>query len=129
VEECAGQTTEFLDRVWPRQLAARSPAASAALAEIALRAGERMPEVTAAVLPVLETTAEPSDALPLVHRAEDGQISRFPAEHLALLYAVLPENAQVWPWGMAQVIERLAGIAPLKNDPRLSELRRRLARI
>ena len=128
-EECAGQTTEFLDRVWPRQLAARSPAASAALAKVALRAGARMPEVTAAVLPVVETTAEPIDALALVHRAEDDQISRFPAEHLALFYAVLPEDAQVWPWGMAQVVEKLAGIASLKNDPRLSELRRRLARI
>lgn len=128
-KECAEQTIEFLDRVWPRQLAARSPAASAALAEVALRAGERMPEVTAAVLPVLETTAEPIDGMRLVHRAEDERISRFPVEHLALLYAVLPEDAQLWPWGMPQVVEKLAGVALLKNDPRLSELRRRLARI
>jgi len=128
-EECARQTTEFLDWVWPRQLAARSPAASAALAEIALRAGARMPEVTAAVLPVLEATAEPIHALLHVLYDEDDQISRFPVAHLTLLYVVLPEDAQVWPWGTAQVVEKLAGIELLKNDPRLSELRRRLARI
>jgi len=115
--------------VWPRQLAARSPAASAALAEIALRAGERMPEITAAALPVIETTAEPIDGLRLVHRADDVGISRFPVEHLALFYALLSEDAQLWPWGMPQLVEKLARVALLKNDPRLTELRRRLARI
>ena len=91
--------------------------------------GRRLDRLGDAAVEVLETAAEPIDTLPVVHRADDDQISRFPAEHLALFYAVLPENAQVWPWGVAQVVEKLAGIASLKNDSRLSELRRRLARI
>ena|SRR5690606_23754973 len=128
-QDCAAQTVAFLQEVWPRQLAARSPAASVALAQIALRAGDRMPEVTAAVPPVLETSAEPIDALPFYRRAKDDQIARFSSEHLAIFHAVLPNDAQLWPWGMSQVIESLAEIDTLKADPRLSELRRRQARI
>ncbi|HEU4961397.1 MAG TPA: SIR2 family protein [Sphingomonas sp.] len=128
-EDCATQTVEFLHWVWPRQLAVRSPAASTALAEIALRAGDRMPETTAAVLSVLETTAEQINAMPYVRRTKDDQISKFPEEHLALFFAILPEDTTLWPWGMGQVIERLSEFPALKNDPRLSDLRRRLARI
>lgn len=127
-EKFAAQTAEFIHEVWPRQLAARSPAASAALAEIALRAGDRMAEVTAAVLPVLETTADSIDALPYIRRTNEDQLLTFAEEHLALFFAILPEDAVYWPWGMSQVIERLSAIDTLKNDPRLTELRRRLAR-
>lgn len=127
-EDCAAQTVEFLHWVWPRQLAVRSPAASSALTEIALRSGDRMPETTAAVLSVLETTAEQINAMPHVRRTKDDQISKFPEEHLALFFAILPEDKILWPWGMGQVIERLSDVSELKNDPRLSELRRRLAR-
>jgi hypothetical protein len=127
-EECAAQTVEFIQDVWPRQLAARSPSASTALVSIALRAGDRMPEVTAAVLPVLETTAEPIDSLPYVHRSNEDRLSKFPEQHLALLFAILPEDAARWPWGIHQVIERLSAIDAVRNDPRLTDLRRRLAR-
>jgi len=128
-EDCAAQTVEFLHWAWPRQLAARSPAASAALAEIALRSGDRMPETASAVLSVLETTTEQVNALPYVRRTKDDQISKFPEEHLALFFAILPEDSTLWPWGIGQVIERLAEIPALKNDSRLSDLRRRLVRI
>lgn len=47
----------------------------------------------------------------------------------AAIIGMLPDNATLWPWGMSQVIERLAEIPALKNDSRLSDLRRRLARI
>lgn len=125
---CADQTVEFLHSVWPRQLAARGPAASAALVELALRSGDRMPEVTAAVLPVIETTAEPISALPYIRRTKDDVLSRFPKEHLALLHAALPEDAALWPWGMSQLVERFYAVPELKDDPRLTDLRRRLAR-
>lgn len=127
--ECAAQTVEFLHSVWPRQLAAKSPAASAALAELALRSGDRMAETTTAVLSIIGTTTEHIDPLPFLRRTEDDQISRFPEEHLALFYAVLPENAAFWPWGVGQVIEQLIEVPALKGDRRLAELRRRLARI
>lgn len=120
-EDCAAQTVEFLNWVWPRQLAVRSPAASTALAEIALRAGNRMPETTATVLSVLEATAEQVNAMPYVRRTKDDQISKFPEEHLALFFAILPEDTTLWPWGMGRVIERLSEFPALKNDPRLSD--------
>jgi hypothetical protein len=94
-----GQAVELLHWVWPRQLAIRSPAASTALSEIALSAGDRMPETTAAVRSVLETTAEQINAVPYVRRTKDDQISELPEEHLALFFAILPEDTTLWPGG------------------------------
>ncbi len=50
-----------------------------------------------------------------------------PREHLAILHAILPEDAGLWAWGVPPVIEQLAGIAALAGDPRVAELRRRMA--
>lgn len=103
--------------------------ASAALAELALRSGDCMAETTAAVLSVIDTTAEHVDPLPFLRGAENDQLQSFPEEHVALFFAILPENAAFWPWAVGLVIEQLIEVPALKGDSRLSELRRRLARI
>ena len=41
---------------------------------------------------------------------------------------ILPEDVALWPWGMDQLIERFTTMPDLKSDPKLAELRRRLAR-
>ena len=128
-EDTGAQVVEFIRDVWPRQLAARSPTASTALVELALGARQRLPEVTSAVLPIIETSNEPIEALPFVRRREKNQVSDHPCEHLSLFYAILPQDAALWPWGMTQVIEQLASIDMTKDDPRLIELRRRAARL
>ena len=127
-EEVAAQVPEFLTKVWPRQLAVRTPAASAALAELALRSGQNMPHVTRAIIPLVETTAAHVEALPRFRRAHDEILERFPREHLEILFAILPEDVALWPWGMDQLIERFTTMPDLKSDPKLAELRRRLAR-
>ncbi|MEO7465751.1 MAG: hypothetical protein ABIV36_01930, partial [Sphingobium limneticum] len=127
-KETADDVPEFLTAVWPRQLAVRTPAASAALADLALRSGENMPQVSQAVVPFLETTAEHVEALPRFRRADDEILARFPREHLDILFAILPEDPALWPWGMDVLMERFASLPELKSDPRLSELRRRVAR-
>lgn len=127
-EEVAAEVPEFLGKVWPRQLAVRTPAASAALADLALRSGENMPHVTQAILPLVETTTAHVEALPRFRRADNEILERFPREHLEILFAILPEDVALWPWGIDQMIERFNIIPTLKSDPKLAELRRRLAR-
>lgn len=127
-EEVAAQVPEFLTRVWPRQLAVRTPAASAALADLALHSGQSMPRVTQAIMPLVETTAVHVEALPRFRRADDEILKRFPREHLEIFFAILPEDVALWPWGMDQMIESFTTMPDLKSDPKLAELRRRLAR-
>lgn len=126
-DACAARIVQFVRDVWPRQLVARSPAASAALATLALGSRDRMPEVTAAVLPVLGITADQVDVFPRSGEGDDEEVKRYPQEYLAILHAILPEDAGLWPWGVPPVIEQLAGIGALAGDPRVAELRRRMA--
>ncbi len=118
----------FVTEVWPRQLAARSPQASSALADLALEAGDDTPAVTAAVLPLLTPIggAGPTGLHWLSRR--DRSVEAFPEEHLAILFAILPPRSAEWPYGMSSLIERLGELPSLSGDPRLGELRRRMNR-
>ena len=120
---------DFISNVWPRQLVAKTPAAASALAGMALSAGDQMPRVTRAVLPLL-TVAEDGWADPIhLRRSDDDLLERFPDEHLALLYAALGADVRKWAYGTQGMIERLGRVASVRNDGRLIELRRRLRRL
>ncbi len=121
----ATERLTFLREVWPKQLAAKSPQASSALADMALEAGDDTAAMTAAVLPLLTPIggAGPTNLRWLSRR--DGSVEAHPEEHLAILFAILPDRAAEWPYGMTSLVERLDGIPALTGDPRLAELRRR----
>lgn len=120
-------TIHFLEHVWPRQLVARSPRISGAFAGIAMEAGDEMPRVTAAVLPLLSPASEGWDDRIVIRRSDDVQTERFPFEHLSLLTALLAPDACNWAYGAFLLIERLSQIDAVRDDPRLVELRRRAA--
>jgi len=119
----------FLEEVWPRQSFVRSGGAISALAEIALTGGEHVPVLTEAILPLLTVV---SNAAPLglwwMH-SQDQSVTAHPEEYLAVMSAILPVRAVDWPYGVQQLVERLASIDALKGDPRLVELQRRVAAI
>lgn len=120
------KVVEFLDRVWPHQLVARTSRAAAELAGLAMSAGDQMPEVTRAVLPFL-TVADDGWADPIrIRRSDDNMVERFPVEHVAILHATLGVDARSWAWGTSGLIERLGQNETVRNDPRLIELRRRM---
>lgn len=120
------KAVEFIEKVWPRQLIAKTPAAASALAGLALSAGEQMPAVTRAVLPLL-TAADNgwADSI-LIRRSDDNMVERFPEEHLALLHAALGTDVRTWAYGTHGLIDGLGRIASVNRDPRLVELRRRM---
>jgi hypothetical protein len=113
----------FLTEIWPRQKKVKTSRMTAKLVKFALSSPDLFPEVIDAILPLLtkidETTRH--DLL----RLEDKTVKKHPKKTLALLSAILPENASIWPYGIEDVLE-MVGIAEphLLNDPRLVELKR-----
>jgi hypothetical protein len=59
-------------------------------------------------------------------RLEDAKVSQYPDEVVALLSAILPENAAIWPYGIESTLETIqVSKSSLARDPRLIELMRR----
>ncbi|MDP2376047.1 SIR2 family protein [Reyranella sp.] len=117
---------ELLEDVWPRQISAKSSVVSTQLCNLALSSGDRFPQVVDIVLPLLTKIERDHISLPNLRKSTDSVVERFPERTLALLDAVLPENANSWPYGIDKTFERLEqSDSNLTNDERLISLKRR----
>jgi hypothetical protein len=57
----------------------------------------------------------------------DNLATDYPEEYLNLLYAILPDQPERWPYGAVDVLKHIEKVEPnLLNDPRLIELKSRL---
>lgn len=120
-----GLLSELL-QIWPRQLSARSPNTSARLCELVFSSGEQFPTLSALVLPLLSKIERDHLMLPELRRSEGNIIDQYPEQTLALLYAVLPDNVLVWPYGMEDILQQIGKAdSSLNNDERLILLQRR----
>ena len=64
--------------------------------------------------------------LPELRRSGDNIVDRYPEQSLALLHAVLPDNALAWPYGMEGILQRIGKAdSALNTDDRLISLKRR----
>jgi hypothetical protein len=118
----------LLGEAWPRERAVRTEGTSEYLFDLAIDAdGDRFTLVVDAVIPLM-TTLSPH-ALGVVDPARTGgeETARDPMALLKLLYAALSQEAADWPYGADNVVERLAANPATARDPRMTELRRRLA--
>lgn len=117
----------FLTKVWPRQRALRNPEMSARLADLAFAVPALFPDIVEVILPMLVPVK--GESLRISYAVLDPCI---PAEHpgalLDLLWAILDEDAASWPHKAGSALELLAEQAPVRDDPRLAELRRRKLR-
>jgi len=79
------------------------------------------------VVPLMTTIR--SNALGVIDLAWAGneELRQEPTALLKLLYVALPQNATEWPYHADTVVERLAANPATATDPRMTELRRRLA--
>jgi len=119
------QLPELL-QIWPRQLSARSPDTSARLCELAFSSGDDFPIITALVLPLLDRIERDHLMLPELRRSGDNIVNRHPEQALALLHAVLPDNALAWPYGMEGILKQIGEASnALNSDDRLISLKRR----
>lgn len=124
-ERWEGQLSELL-QIWPRQLSARSPNTSARLCELAFSSGDQFPTIAALVLPLLSKIERNHLMLPELRRSGDNIVDRHPEQALALLHAVLPDNALAWPYGIEGILQRIGEAdSKLNSDERLVSLNRR----
>lgn len=113
-------------RIWPRQIAAKSPTISARLCELAFASGDDFPKIVDLVLPLLTKIERDHIVLPELRRSGSGIIDRYPERALALLHAALPDSAASWPYGIEGTLLRIGEVEPsLHSDERLIELKRK----
>jgi hypothetical protein len=124
-ERWANKLPDLL-RLWPRQISARSPNTSARLCELAFASADQFPIVAEFVLPLLTRIERDYLILPELGRSGENVVDRHPRQALALLYAVLPDNALTWPYGIESTLERIGEADnTLRADERLIALKRR----
>jgi hypothetical protein len=120
----AQQLTIFLVEVWPRQKSAKTPRITAALCDLAFANAAAFPERVDIILPLM--TKIDQDSRHDLTRLEDSIVDQYPERTLALLSAILPENAAFWPYGIEGVLERIGNAdSSLLKDHRFVELKRR----
>lgn len=116
----------FFTEVWPRQKQAKSPRISAKLCDLAFSNEAVFPVVAETILPLVTKIDEEGFFLPHLRGTEADIVTKYPKKTLALLWAVLSENATKWPYGIEDVLTKIGEAEPsLLNDSRLIELKRR----
>jgi hypothetical protein len=125
-EQWLDWTLEFFKKVWPREKAVRNPTMSARLCEVLLASANGLPALVDAVLSFL-TKLTQAAGLHFFFGDDLAGIVNIHAELLLrLLYTVLPEDASEWPYGVVDLLDKIAEAhARLVSDARLQELRRR----
>jgi hypothetical protein len=118
------QLPVFFAEVWPRQKSAKTPRITARLCELAFSDADMFPERADMILPLV--TKIDDEARQYLAGLEDELVNQYPDKTLALLWAILPEDASLWPYGIETALERIANADPsLLTDPQLVELKRR----
>lgn len=113
-------------RIWPRQISAKSPNTSARLCELAFSNAEQFVLIAELILPLLTKIERDHLRLPNLQKSQNNIVDQYPVQTLALLYAVLPDNARSWPTGIDGTLRRIGDADKALNmDERLIELKRR----
>ena len=116
----------FLTDVWPNHRAVRTPAMSTRLVDLAMASGDLFRQVVQAILPrLVAVRGGMLRGFMLQSEAEQHPALIYPAAMLDLLWAILAEDATLWPYKIEETLDVLADAPETRADPRLSELRRR----
>lgn len=128
----AKQTLEFLRDVWPKHKMVRTAKTSARLCEIALNQEEDFPKICDITIKLVTKIEDEFVHIPEIQktaRDEEGAnlAERYPEDYLNLLYAILPNQPEKWPYGSIDVLKRIEKRDPnLLKNPKLIELKSRL---
>lgn len=125
-ERWQGKVTTFLANVWPKHKKAKTPRTTAALCNLAFSNESAFPEIVDIIIPLVTQSGEEHLSLHGLEEAKGKIVDKYPQKMLALLFAVLPEEVAVWPYGIDGILERIGTAdSSLLKDPRLVELKRR----
>lgn len=115
----------FLRNVWPRQSAVKNPRTSGRLVDLALSMPQHFPKIVEAIIPRLGPIAGASVRMGPFLDIEEGVATTHPKHLLDLLWTVLPEDPWSWPYETSRVLDALSKQDAVRDDRRLTELRRR----
>ncbi|KAB0671038.1 hypothetical protein F6V30_00100 [Oryzomonas sagensis] len=116
----------FFTEVWPRQKQVKSPKMSAKLCDLTFSSEIVFPVVVDSILPLLTKIEQEGFILPHLRGTKNEIVQKYPEKVLTLLWAVLPDNATKWPYGIGEVLPEIVEAEPaLLNDSRWIELKRR----
>lgn len=120
----------FFSDVWPKQKFIRTNAISSSLVDILFTSEKIFSRLVDSVLPLLTTVEEghftTMPKLRLAAKRGDDIIAGNPESLLAVMYAILPEDAHTWPYEADKVVQRVGEVSErLKGDARHIELMRR----
>ena len=119
----------FLSNVWPIQKAAKTASASASLVTLVFSNAAQFLRVSEAILSHL-IKIDRDHRLSLDFRQPNDKIGnivdRYPERALSILWAVLPDDLDAWPYEMDATLDRIGNAKPaLKKDKKLIELKRK----
>lgn len=78
------------------------------------------------ILPLLTPIDRDRMFLPNLRKFKDDIVDLYPRQTLALLYVVLPDNVEAWPYDIEKTLQRIGEAdANLKLDERWLELNRK----
>ncbi|ANH69926.1 SIR2 family protein [Mitsuaria sp. 7] len=119
----SGLLLPFLTKVWPRQLAARTPSTSGRLVDLAFAIPDRFAEISVVILPSLVVSN--NSFMSMLDESHTEIAERHPREVLDLLYASLGDDPSGWPYQTGKVLAVLAEHTLTKRDSKLLLLRER----
>ena len=116
----------LLQKAWPRQISAKSPAVSARLVDLAFSDQKRFPTMVQIILPLLTKMDRHHVMLPNFDTSRGSIIDLYPEQTLVLLDAVLSDNAANWPYDIDAIFGSIGEADErLKADERLIALKRK----
>lgn len=121
------QVINFIENVWPKHKKVMTAKASARLCDIAFTQDENFPAVSKLIVQRVSKITNEHFFLPEMKKSGSSIAEKYPLDLLALLHAVLPERAEIWPYGTRDVLKALELSDPsLLNNPMLIDLKSRL---
>jgi len=123
-EQWTRRVRPFIDRYWPQDNAHKSPALSAAFAELVLKAGNEFPSAVAAIKNFLMAMRDSGGLLYRLGEECSHLVKAFPDAVLDLLYLTAPQ-ADGAHYGLRKVLDSLLDTRPkFKTDRRFQQLER-----
>ena len=115
--------------IWPKQMKAWSPEVSAGFFNLLIWSGEQFPVLLKLVINRLNKVYDLRSAnlySLTVSGFGNTIIQDYPKELLELLFTVLPDNANQWPYRIAEILQNIVDAdSSLETDERYVELKRR----
>lgn len=117
----SNRVTPYIRAIWPKTRDNISPAIAKSIGRLCVAAQDAFPEALALLQYWLQPIEHPDYVVHLLH--ESGLCSRFPADALRLLDAIIAD--QQWaPWELGQCLDSIEQVSPeLAQDSRFQRLR------